>query len=248
VTAGVPALLLLAAALAGWSPRDAPVRARLRRLATPSPPPRRGGRPALPASARLLRHLPPAVLGAATALLAGGPGGLLLGLLVGSGAGWLLHRARSPDAGRGDLGPAASRELPVACDLLAVCLAAGVPVGPALAAVGQAVTDPLRTHLLEVAALYRLGADPAHAWSGTPPALRPLGRSVARAGMSGSAVGGALRALAADLRAAERARGEAAVQRAGVWVLAPLGACFLPAFVCLGVVPLVLGLAAGVLG
>jgi len=31
-------------------------------------------------------------------------------------------------------------------------------------------------------------------------------------------------------------------------VLAPLGACFLPAFVCLGVVPLVLGLATGVLG
>ena len=71
---------------------------------------------------------------------------------------------------------------------------------------------------------------------------------MSRAGTSGSAVGAALRALAADLRATERARGEAAVQRAGVWVLAPLGACFLPAFVCLGVVPLVLGLAAGVLG
>ena len=27
------------------------------------------------------------------------------------------------------------------------------------------------------------------------------------------------------------------MRRAGVWVLAPLGACFLPAFVCLGVVP-----------
>jgi hypothetical protein len=38
------------------------------------------------------------------------------------------------------------------------------------------------------------------------------------------------------------------VQRAGVWVLAPLGACFLPAFVCLGVAPLVLGIAADVFG
>ena len=36
--------------------------------------------------------------------------------------------------------------------------------------------------------------------------------------------------------------------KAGVWVLAPLGVCFLPAFVCLGVVPLVLGIAGNVLG
>jgi hypothetical protein len=38
------------------------------------------------------------------------------------------------------------------------------------------------------------------------------------------------------------------VRRAGVWVLAPLGLCFLPAFLCLGVVPLVLGIAADVFG
>ena len=41
---------------------------------------------------------------------------------------------------------------------------------------------------------------------------------------------------------------EAAVRRAGVWVLAPLGVCFLPAFLCLGVVPMVLGIAADVFG
>jgi pilus assembly protein TadC len=33
------------------------------------------------------------------------------------------------------------------------------------------------------------------------------------------------------------------VHRAAVWVLAPLGLCFLPAFLCLGVLPLVLGIA-----
>jgi pilus assembly protein TadC len=55
-----------------------------------------------------------------------------------------------------------------------------------------------------------------------------------------------LRSLAADARAAARVDTEAAVRRAGVWVLAPLGACFLPAFVCLGVIPLVLGIAGDV--
>jgi pilus assembly protein TadC len=58
----------------------------------------------------------------------------------------------------------------------------------------------------------------------------------------------ALRALGSDLRASSRARTEEALRRAGVWVLAPLGACFLPAFVCLGVVPLVLGIARDVFG
>jgi pilus assembly protein TadC len=67
-----------------------------------------------------------------------------------------------------------------------------------------------------------------------------------RAGESGAAVAPGLRSLAADGRAESRAATEAAVRRAGVWILAPLGLCFLPAFVCLGVVPLVLGIAADV--
>jgi hypothetical protein len=58
----------------------------------------------------------------------------------------------------------------------------------------------------------------------------------------------ALRSLAADGRSAARAQTDAAVRRAGVWVLAPLGLCFLPAFLCLGVVPLVLGIAGDVFG
>ena len=60
--------------------------------------------------------------------------------------------------------------------------------------------------------------------------------------------GPALQRLAADSRVAERAATSVAVQRAGVWVLAPLGLCFLPAFLCLGVAPLVLGIAADVFG
>jgi pilus assembly protein TadC len=233
------ALGLLAAALAVRPAPGAAVRGRVRRLAgTPAGSPTATGRVRVP------RPVLPAAAGVATALLTGGAGGVLLGLLVAGGAAWLLRRARQPDDAAGPV----SRELPVACDLLAVCLTAGVPVGVALAGVAASVADPLRTELLRVAAMYRLGADPAAAWAGTPAVLGPLGRAVVRAGWSGSSIGAALRALAADVRAAQRARGEAAVRRAGVWVLAPLGACFLPAFVCLGVVPLVLGLAAGVLG
>jgi len=94
----------------------------------------------------------------------------------------------------------------------------------------------------------RLGAEPRRAWADVPEELAALGRVLVRAGESGATAAPALRALAADSRAAARAATEAAVRRAGVWVLAPLGACFLPAFVCLGVVPMVLGIAGDVFG
>jgi pilus assembly protein TadC len=40
----------------------------------------------------------------------------------------------------------------------------------------------------------------------------------------------------------------AAAERAGVLIAGPLGLCFLPAFVCLGIVPVVAGLAGEVFG
>jgi hypothetical protein len=123
-----------------------------------------------------------------------------------------------------------------------------MPVGGALAAVAAVVPAPLGPQLGTVAALYGLGAEPRRSWADVPAELAPLGRVLVRAGESGSSVAAALRALAADSRTTARAAAEAAVRTAGIWVLAPLGLCFLPAFVCLGVVPLVLGIAGDVFG
>jgi pilus assembly protein TadC len=151
---------------------------------------------------------------------------------------------RRERAGAADAEAAALlRELPVACDLLAVCVAAGVPLPAALAAVGGAVPGVLGAELARVAGARRLGADPRRAWQDVRPELGPLARTVQRAETSGARAAPALHALAAETRGAVRAAADAAVRRAGVWVLAPLGACFLPAFVCLGVVPMVLGIA-----
>ena len=49
--------------------------------------------------------------------------------------------------------------------------------------------------------------------------------------------------MAADVRAEYRSAAEQAARRVGVLAVAPLGLCFLPAFVLLGVVPVVVGLA-----
>ena len=55
-----------------------------------------------------------------------------------------------------------------------------------------------------------------------------------------------------ELAATQRTRAEdasaAAAERAGVLISGPLGLCFLPAFICLGIIPVVIGLAGNVLG
>lgn len=240
------ALVLLAAALLLWaSPRDVAVRrARaLGRAAVASPDGRQSGRE-LPGTPRVRRWVVAGSAGVAVAVLVGGGPGAALAVGVTLGAERLLtgQAIRAGRAGRSGL----ARELPAACDLLGVCLAAGMPVAGALAAVAEAVPSPLGPALRGVAALYRMGAEPRRAWADVPPELAGLGRVVVRAGESGSTVAPALRALTADSRAATRTATEAAARRAGVWILAPLGLCFLPAFVCLGVVPLILGIAADV--
>ena len=237
-------LALLAGALAVWVPPDAGLRHRVRVLAGAHASPAR--RPSLapggPPGAR--RRWAEAVLaGAASFLvLGGGPVAGVVAVGVTAGVERLLRRAGAPPEDAELL----AADLPVACDLLAVCLAAGPPVGAAVAAVGASVPGPLGERLAGVGALYRLGAAPRRAWAEVPPPVDALGRTVVRAGESGSAVVPALQRLAADLRGTDRSRTEAAVRRAGVSVLAPLGLCFLPAFLCLGVVPLVLGIAADV--
>jgi pilus assembly protein TadC len=186
------------------------------------------------------------VAGCAVGLLVGG----LAGPLVCAGTAAAVERVLRREEGRPDADrrTALLRDLPVGIDLLAVCLAGGLPVGPALGAVARAVPGALGGELAQVAGLYRLGAEPRRAWAGVSSELVPLGRVVVRAGESGSAVLAALRSLAGEARASTRATTEGAVRRAGVWVLAPLGLCFLPAFVCLGVAPLVLGIAHDVFG
>ncbi|CCG01518.1 type II secretion system F family protein [Blastococcus saxobsidens] len=240
-------VLLLAGAVVAWAPGSAVVGARVRRLVRGGGTARARGEPAPGAVGdRRRRWLLSGAAGLATALLLGGVLGLTAAAAVAVGVEHLLRRAGpDPDAAAR---AALARDLPAACDLLAVCLAAGLPVAGALAAVADAVPAPLGPRLRHVAALQRLGAEPRQAWADAPAELGGLGRALVRAGESGAAAVPALRALAAESRAGARAGAEAAVQRAGVWVLAPLGLCFLPAFVCLGVVPLVLGIAGDVFG
>jgi tight adherence protein B len=68
-----------------------------------------------------------------------------------------------------------------------------------------------------------------------------------RAQTSGAKPATALTRLAARARDEAHAEVIAAARRAGVLAVAPLGLCFLPAFLLLGVVPAVLGSLPGLL-
>jgi pilus assembly protein TadC len=118
-----------------------------------------------------------------------------------------------------------------------------------VAAVAGAVDGPLGAELAEVAARIRLGADPAAEWLALArePVLAPLGRAAARASASGAPVAATLARLARDQRRTARAAASARARTAGVRAVAPLGLCFLPAFVLLGIVPAVAGIAQNVM-
>jgi len=139
------------------------------------------------------------------------------------------------------------RQAPEIAGLLAAALASGATLASALAAVADAVGDPAARVLRPVLAGLALGADPVQAWRGIAdePSLRPVGAALIRSTQSGAPLAGQLERIAEDMRRDRQQSVELAARAAGVRAVAPLGACFLPAFVLVGVVPVVVSLAAG---
>ncbi|OBF45671.1 hypothetical protein A5787_12600 [Mycobacterium sp. 852002-50816_SCH5313054-b] len=141
-----------------------------------------------------------------------------------------------------------------ALDVLAVCLEAGMAVSTAAAATAPSAPPQLAGVLRRAADLLALGADPAVAWSvpadqsaGAPGAhIDSLLRLARRSASSGSALARGVAELADRSRQDAAHAATAAAERAGVLIAGPLGLCFLPAFVCLGIVPVVAGLAGDV--
>ncbi|BBY24169.1 hypothetical protein MSTO_43740 [Mycobacterium stomatepiae] len=137
-------------------------------------------------------------------------------------------------------------------DPLAVCLQAGMAVSTATAAIAGSAPPKLARVLRRAADLLALGADPAVAWSisrdkSVDVQTDALLRLARRSASSGAALADGVAELADQARHDAAHAAAAAAERAGVLIAGPLGLCFLPAFVCLGIVPLVAGLAGDVL-
>ncbi|MUN38071.1 type II secretion system F family protein [Actinomadura sp. NEAU-AAG5] len=172
---------------------------------------------------------------------------MVLGALTGLGVWHSFTRLGSAERKRRQARLVA--DLPVAVDLLAACLRGGTPWHDAVEAVADAVGGPLGDELRGVAIQIRLGADPTDAWQALAkePMLAPLARSAVRATSSGAALAPSLSRLARDQRRVARTAAAERARAAGIRALAPLGLCFLPAFVLLGVVPAIAGIASTIL-
>jgi Flp pilus assembly protein TadB len=138
---------------------------------------------------------------------------------------------------------------PLALDLGAGLLRAGQPVASALRLIAPAAAAGDRAALNGVGRMLELGAHPDDAWRSAQqsPDLQNLASAARRSAESGARVADAFERAASQLRRDARTTAEMRAQRVGVWAIAPLGLCFLPAFVCLGIVPVVAGLVTGVL-
>jgi pilus assembly protein TadC len=93
-----------------------------------------------------------------------------------------------------------------------------------------------------------LGTDPAAAWAAPDETVDTQRKALLRLARLSASSGAALAELAAQSRHDAADAATATAERASVLIAGPLGLCFLPAFVCLGIVPVVAGLAGRVLG
>lgn len=185
-----------------------------------------------------------AALGVAAALLAG---------RAGLGAGWAWPLA--PPVALvvvvllGRVEPAAARrrrqvlvlQTPQALELMASCLAAGLPVRGACAVVVDAFDGPVSEDLGRVRASTDLGVADADAWLelADHAQLGPAAADLARSVESGTLLVATLRHHALQARARREAALQVVARSVGVRSVLPLMTCFIPAFLLLGVVPTV---------
>ncbi len=149
--------------------------------------------------------------------------------------------------GLGHLEPASTRarrlrlvlETPQALELLAACLAAGLPVRTACRAVAGAFDGPVGEDLGRVVAVVDLGLSDAEAWRSIRdhPQLGPAAADLARSVESGTKLEESLRHHAAAAREERGQTLQVVARGVGVRSVLPMMICFIPSFLLLGIVP-----------
>lgn len=124
--------------------------------------------------------------------------------------------------------------------LLEAACTAGASVPGALDAVGVAVGGRRGRGLVTAARRLGDGASWREAWAGSDPALAIVADVLRPSWDDGAAPVGALRTTAAHLRRERQAEALDAAGRLGVRLVLPLALCHLPAFVLVGLLPVLI--------
>ena len=151
----------------------------------------------------------------------------------------ILARCRRADASGGDTDAA------LACDLIASALACGASIPRALDALADACAqEPLAW----TASSLRLGATWEQAWEEAPTWADPLRDALEASWTAGTAPEGMLARCASWERRARLVDAKTRAEELSVRLVGPLGAFFLPAFLLLGIAPLLAHLMGTVAG
>lgn len=158
-------------------------------------------------------------------------GFLRLPLAAGIGLGvWhLVKRAEKADT---EEDPLVTAAMPVFVDLVVAGLRAGRPPTQAVQAASEAVGAPLSDVVRA-----RLSFDGDWRLLATHRSTGRLGRALQRSAYSGAPVIDTVARVAEEMRRDARSRAEDRARRVAVQTVGPLGACFLPAFLIVGVLP-----------
>ena len=183
-----------------------------------------------------------ALAGLTVWLFLGGGVGVVLGVLTAGVLPPLISRMEPASARRERR--ELTRTAPLVADLLSAALTAGVPLEDATPVVARAVGGAAGRMLGDVHRRGQLGEPAAAAWAGlgSVVGLGGIARAVGRSSRTGAPLAGVLAGTADDLRAEASAAALAKVRSTAVRAVLPLGLCLLPAFVLLGIAPIVGGL------
>ncbi|GHD02920.1 type II secretion system F family protein [Zhihengliuella salsuginis] len=181
--------------------------------------------------------------------------GVLPAALLAAAAVWILllpgprgrlglrrrERGRHPSGPRARPGRGpADADVALLLELSASLLAAGQPVSGVLTHLADTVPGCIPLH--RVARALELSVAWDRAWETAPESFRPLVQALGFTHQSGAAAATLLRTTAAEQRRSAVRRAEKDAAALAVRLVVPLGVCALPAFVCIGIVPLVVSL------
>lgn len=156
--------------------------------------------------------------------------------------GWVRDRLTGLVGGGGVVGRGVV-DTAVVLDLAAAALSSGLSIPGTLKALDVAIGGAART---QTANLLLMGATWEEAWEELP---RDRLREALRAAWTdGAAPVPLIQRSAQSLRLQRQRNAKEAAARLGARLVLPLGLCFLPAFILLGIVPVVAGAAGRLLG
>lgn len=178
--------------------------------------------------------------------------GALMVFIVAATASMLLF-GRSPIARRGTGAPRGGptsgmssevASVPLLLELLATALDSGLTIQGALQVVAEVAEERMRESLLQVVAGLQIGASWQDSWAGNliDGDIAEIHDALSFGALTGASAAPLLYAQAQHCRTAAARNAQKRAAALGVKLVLPLGLCSLPAFIAVGVVPVVMAM------